>query len=321
MSWSRVLVLAWILGATAAAAAPRAVLVEPKHVDAGEVEPDAIQKLEWTLKNAGDAPLSIAALEPTCYCTTAKADAWEVPAGGTTKIRVTIDPSDFVGKITKGVEIETNDPDAPKQLVDVDLVVRPGIAVVPPELDFGAVPAAGSKERTVDLKAAKERPFELTAVSAEAPWLAVDHDPMQIEDRAGYRLYVKVKPGAPAGALATKIVVATTDAGRPRIEIAVRGTGPGGLRVEPARLVFEAAPGGAVGAIAVSGGKGFKVTGVSSSSPSVEAAVEPQADGSYRVAVRLAAAAKPGRVLAKLAIATSDAAQPEVTVPVMGLVK
>jgi hypothetical protein len=113
------------LGFTTAHAAPRAVIVEPTHLQLGEVEPGQLQKLEWTLRNDGDAPLLIESLTPTCYCTTGKADAKQVEPKGTTKIHVTIDPSDFVGRINKGIEIATNDPAKPKQLIDVDLIVRP----------------------------------------------------------------------------------------------------------------------------------------------------------------------------------------------------
>jgi hypothetical protein len=184
------------------------------------------------------------------------------------------------------------------------------------------VPATGSKEMTVDLKADKTRPFKVTGVTAEASFIAVEQEPLQTEERAGVRLYVKAQPGTPAGAFASKVVVTTDDAAKPRIEIPVRGSGAGGLHAEPAKLVFDAAaPGADVGAVALLGGKGVQVTGVRSSSPALEPALAAQPDGSYQVRVKLAANAKPGRVLAKLIVATADAKQPELTVPVLGMVK
>jgi hypothetical protein len=310
------------LQAAAAVAAPRAVFVEPTHMQLGEVEPGTTQKLEWTLRNDGDAPLLIESITPTCYCTTGKADDKQLAPKASTKIRVTVDPSDFVGKINKGVEVATNDPATPRQILDVDLTVRPGIAVVPPELDFGSVAAAGSDEKKVDLKAAKERPFQVKSATSDAPWIVIVTEPLQIEERAGTRLFIKVKPGVPPGPFATKVVVETNDTGRPKIEIPIRGTGAGGLVVEPAKLVFDAASSGQeVGSLVVRGDKGLKVTGVKSSTPSLEAAVVPQPDGSFKVNVKVASGAKSGRVLSKLFVATSDAAQPELAVPVMGMVK
>ena len=315
-------VLLLLLSPPALFAAPRAVIVEPLHVDRGEVEPDQIQKLEWTLRNDGDEELSIEALEPTCYCVTVRADSWKIAPGSTTKIHASIDPSDFVDKVHKGFVLQTSDTKTGQLEVDVEMVIRPGIAVVPPELDFGAVPATGSPERTVDLKAGKSRPFEVTSVEVGVPFVSVEQEPLQTDDRAGVRLHVKVAPGAPAGAFKSAVVVHTNDAAKPRIEIPVRGSGAGGLHAEPERLVFQgAAPGAEVGTIAVRGKKGVAVTGVRTSSPQLEAKVQTQADGTYAVLVKVASGAKSGRILAKLFVATSDATQPELTVPVMGFVR
>jgi hypothetical protein len=89
--------------------------------------------------------------------------------------------------------------------------------------------------------------------------------------------------------------------------------------VQPAKLVFDkAAPGADVGSLEVSGGK---VTEVRTSNPSLVAALEPLEGGRYRVRVKLAGNAKPGRLLGKLIVKTADAAQPEITVPVLGLVR
>jgi hypothetical protein len=309
------------LSATAALAVPKAVVVEPAHLDIGEVEPGQPQKFDWTLRNDGDAVLSIESLEPTCYCTTGKADSWTIAPGTSTKVHVTVDPSDWVGDILKGVDIQTNDAQNKTVSLDVKMKVRPGIAVVPPELDFGAVTAQGSSAHTVDIKAGKERPFKVTSLAADVPYVTVEQDPLQTDDRVGVKLSVKIAPGVPAGPFATKIVVQTDDASRPRIEIPVRGAGPGGLAVNPAKIVFEAmAPGADLGTITVAGDKALKLTGVKSNNPAVEATIQGDG-GTYTVKVSLAKTAKPGRLLAKLAIATSDAAQPELTVPVTGVVK
>jgi hypothetical protein len=309
------------MSAPAAFAAPSAVIVGPSHLAAGAVEPGDLQHYKFTLRNDGDAPLAIEAIEPTCYCTSAKTDAWEVAPGATTTIHVTVDPSDFVGMVTKGVEILTNDPKNPKQRVDVDLDIRPGIAVVPPEIDFGNVPPTGSKRFQVDLKAARTRPFKVRAATSSVHFVTVEPEPLELEERAGTRLIVRAQPGAPPGAFVAKITVETDDAARPRIEIPVRGVGAGGIAVDPARLMFEsAAPGADLGAIAVSG-KAMRITGVRTTSPLIEATLQAVADGTYNVKVKVAAAAKPGRVMAKVLVATTDAGQPELTIPVMGLVR
>jgi hypothetical protein len=184
------------------------------------------------------------------------------------------------------------------------------------------VGADGSKEFAVDLKAAKSRPFKVTSATSESPWIALVQEPLQTDERAGVRLFVKAKPGTPAGPLDTKVVITTDDAAKPRIEIPVRAASSGGMTAVPAKLVFEAvAAGSDVGTVALKSDKGQKVMGVKSSTPSLEPTLAPQPDGSYQVRVKVASSAKPGRIYGKLIVATGDAAQPELVVPVLGVVK
>ena len=64
-----------------ALAGPRAQIIEAPHIEAGEVEPDKVLNYTFTLTNAGDETLAIEDLAPTCYCTTAKANLWDIPPG------------------------------------------------------------------------------------------------------------------------------------------------------------------------------------------------------------------------------------------------
>ena len=244
-----------------AVAAPRAVIVGDSHRNAGDQEPGKVLEYDFPLRNDGDATLVIADLKPTCYCTSAKTNLWDVPPGGKATIHVRIDPSDFVGKVNKGVEIETNDPDNPVLLVDVDINVLPGIAVVPPEIDFGNVGPEGTKKsQKVDVKVPRTRQLEILEVKSAADFIAVTQEPLNLEDRHGVSVYVKVLPGAPPGPFATTVVVRTSDAASPSIEISLRGRGPGGLRAQPEKVVFEAAAAGTeVGSFEVTGGKNLEV--------------------------------------------------------------
>lgn len=301
-------------------AGPRAVLVGEAHRDVGKVEPGDVQHLTFQIRNEGDATLMIEDMEPTCYCTSSKVDLWDIPPGGTATIQVRIDPSDFVGAVTKGVEVMTNDPDNSTVLFEVDLFVLPGIAVVPPELDFGTVPATGSRRsKQVDIKAPRSREFEVERVTSEAAFLELDHEPLDLEERHGAMIFVKVLPGAPMGSFEATVIVHTSDPERPTIEIPIRGIGAGGLRVEPARITFETTSAGeTVGSFEVEGAKDIQVT---SDNKNLLATVEKNANGGVRVTLRLAADARPGRLLAKVHVAPMSGDDPGVAVAVMGMVR
>ena len=149
--------------------------------------------------------------------------------------------------------------------------------------------------------------------------MEVTHEPLQLEERHGATIWVKVRPGVPPGPFTAKVQVRTSDTSRPSIEIPVRGRGPGGLVAQPDKVLFEtAAAGSEVGAFEVKGGKGLQVR---SSTPSLLAEIEPSAGGAQRVKLRLAGNARSGRMLAKVTVSTADASQPDLVVPVMGLVR
>ena len=306
------------LVSASALAGPKAVIVGEAHRDLGKVEPGDVQHLTFQLRNDGDTTLMIEDVEPTCYCTSSKLDMWDVQPGKIATISVRIDPSDFVGDVTKGVEIATNDPDNSTVLVDADLFVLPGIAVVPPELDFGDVPAEGIKRsKNVDIKAPRERDFEVTSVTSDATFLEVDHEPLDLEERHGAMVFVKMLPGAPSGVFEETVIVHTTDKERPTIEIQVRGRGPGGLRVEPSRIMFPtAAVGDEVGRFEVLGAT--EIT-VKSSNEHLTATVEVLPSGASEVVLHLSADARSGRLMAKVQVSSSAGAGVEV--PVMGTVR
>jgi hypothetical protein len=312
--------LALQMWGTEAWAGPRATIVGEKLLDAGSIEPTEVLQYEFTLRNDGDATLAIEDLQPTCYCVTASTTLWDIPAGGTATIHVRIDPSDFVGDLDKGVEILTNDPDTPVLLVGAKIHVRPGIAVVPPELDFGAVGADGSSQGLkVDIKVPRDRDLEITKVVSQVDYMTAEWEPLELEDRYGASVWVDVLAGAPAGAFKGTVVVHTSDTSLPTIEIPVHGRGPGGLSAAPEKVVFASASAGSeVGSFDVHGGSDLKV---SSSSSSLLAQLETVAESHFRVKLSLAKEARAGRLMAKVIVSTPDGSHPDLTVPVMGIVR
>ena len=169
------------------------------------------------------------------------------------------------------------------------------------------------------MKAPRERNLEVLEVSSDAGFLSVTHEDLQLEERNGVSIYVKVLPDAPPGPFSARVTVRTNDESTPKIEIPVRGRGAGGLRAQPERVLFESAAAGTeVGSFQVSGGTDLEVR---SSVPTLQAEIEPSPGGKVRVKLRLSENARSGRLLAKVTVSTRDGSQPELTVPVVGIVR
>lgn len=83
--------------------------------DFGKVPPDEIQETHVTIKNKGTQPLQIKSVRASCGCTAANTGEDTIPAGESTDLRVTYDPTydnDAGKQITRQVIIESNDPAA-----------------------------------------------------------------------------------------------------------------------------------------------------------------------------------------------------------------
>lgn len=76
------------------------------------------------LKNKGDKLLRVEYIKPSCSCTTAPLEKSSLEPGETMLMNVQINMKGFSGKITKTVEIKTNDPEEPITVVTILFEVK-----------------------------------------------------------------------------------------------------------------------------------------------------------------------------------------------------
>jgi hypothetical protein len=91
------------------------IVITPAEQDLGNV-PQKPLDATYTIQNSGSQPLKISKVSTSCDCTKATVDSTEVAPGGTTVLRVHMDPAleNLYGKIRRDITVETNDPRAPK---------------------------------------------------------------------------------------------------------------------------------------------------------------------------------------------------------------
>lgn len=109
---SALLLIAW------ARPMPR-IAVEPKSQDLGE-QPQQHLELTYTVRNEGSSALEILEVTTTCACTKGVVEQTSIPPGGSTILRVTMDPAqdNLYGNLFRVITLKTNDPAAPKTHVD-----------------------------------------------------------------------------------------------------------------------------------------------------------------------------------------------------------
>jgi hypothetical protein len=105
------------------AKAPR-IAVEPESFDFGKALPGKTLRKEFTLKNYGDAELVIERVSTTCGCTAALTSDKQVPPGGSTILRVTLETRSYSGRVERQVLVRSNDPKTPLLTVKVSATVE-----------------------------------------------------------------------------------------------------------------------------------------------------------------------------------------------------
>ena len=91
----------------------RAALVwENPEVDLHPTVSDKTAVAHFKYKNAGDKPIKITQVQPSCGCTTAAPPKDPIAPGGTGEIVATFTIGDRIGEQTKTIQVHTDDPNA-----------------------------------------------------------------------------------------------------------------------------------------------------------------------------------------------------------------
>ena len=221
ISWREVFfLLLWVtLTANPAAAAPKVELPETTY-DFGKVYEDKELVHTFTIKNTGDEPLRISAIDPDCDCTAAHYDR-QIPAGGQGKITLTIVPYSVLKQFAKHTKVFVNDPGRPEITLTMKGWGLPMIDIEPHHIVRFQGKAGKDYQARVRFVSHLAQPWEITAVKTDIyQFIEVSLKP-EVPGKI-YVLEVKNKKPDP-GHYAGRIELATTDSKKPRLFVRVFG--------------------------------------------------------------------------------------------------
>lgn len=194
-----------------------AAKLDEKQVNLGEATQGEIKKFSLQIANNGTGPLRWRAV-PDCSCLSAD-NGGQIPAGSAMTIRAQVDTTDFVGELHKQLMIYTNDPEMPIQLIPVTLKVQPlyrFLPAPPPAFIVNDPPftvpvhLALTSADQFQIKSAKVAGVEGTVTwkkwsgEAEDPEL---NDPKRM--RNGYVFEITVTGGLPPGRANATLTIET----------------------------------------------------------------------------------------------------------------
>jgi hypothetical protein len=289
--------------------------------DGGVVEEGTVVKYRFTAANSGQADLVLEEVRPGCGCTVAHWDRLIKP-GEKGSIEAEIHTEHFRGPVMKHLTVVTNDPKHPQLDLSITAKITPLIEIEPGPV---ALITVDNKPVTqlFTLKRTGNHPMKIVQVLASAPYVKTRVTPLA--GNGSYQLAVTATDAAPLGRSLTPVLVRTD---QPNVgDLGLTLMIDRGIVTSP-MTVFWLAPPGPLKAPVQSTvtimrrNKPFHVRTVSVDDPKLLTKLETVHPGQeYRVALTYTGGYAAGTVRKTLTLTTDDPKQPELSIPIHGIVQ
>jgi hypothetical protein len=308
---------------------PRAVVPTAPY-DFGVVGIGTDPEADFTINNAGDAPLDIGVVPLPRGLRMVRADRTIAPKGSGA-IRVALDTFQAAPKNEFSVRATTNDPELPEVQFTVKAEVRAYLVLTPLAARFTFVQFGAEGSTRHVLAATDGAKFEVTGVESPLDYITptwreakADEREPEFEGRQ-WQIALTISPKAPVGPIGGYVIAKTTHPKQPRAFLQVSGFVRPLFAVTPFRLNLPAVRTPdlekpvAVLVVKNFGADALDLTRASSDIVGLDATIVPvEAGHHWRVEVRIAAAMPGGAFKGTLRLATTSKQVPELTVPIEG---
>jgi hypothetical protein len=213
--------------------APKIVLPE-ETFNFGEVLAGEKVVHEFLIQNEGNRTLQIKSVNAACGCTATLLNSKEIKPSESTTLKITFDTSGFQGNKIKTVRINSNDPIRPTVVATVQGEIKKDIEVEPHRIYFGKVRKGESKKVDVVIKV-RGANAQISDVSTKSENLSIEQ---QDDNDRKKRFAVRLSEKLPVGIFRDWVVIKTTSAKTPVINLPVFARVEGDLTVVPSDISF-----------------------------------------------------------------------------------
>lgn len=240
------------------AAAPRLACDQPVF-QFGEIDNREPVHHTFTLRNAGDQPLVIQSVKPSCGCTEATLADDTLDPGESTTLELILTLHGKTGPMSKGVVLGSNDPDQPFFTINMVGTAYAPLTATPAAVAMRVVKPTDA-DKSVELSVRAGTTMQLSDAKALDDRVTVMLQ--TVKPGQAYRLRVGLKGPLEPGTVRTAVRVTTDAPGLPTFDVPVVAVVVGDLSVSDEALTLSPGEKDAERFVIVSAGrvKQFKIT-------------------------------------------------------------
>lgn len=308
--------------------AKTSIFIDAKTLTIGKVTQGDQPQQQFSVFNNGNAPLSFR-IVPDCSCFTI-VHKTVVPAGGSTTVQVTMNTTDFVGSQLKNLFIYSNDASQERIVLPItaDIEAAYWFESLSPEVIYADQSGTKAKIRLVVAPTQDIRPHTvkvagLTGAVDYKPWEGIATDPLtgkQIEAK-GYEMDILIAPLPRPGRTQGTVQVTTNNELFKTLNFNL--TFQQGIAVLPQVLYFGEIGSATSSAWAIISQplKPFHITDIHVDHEHLTASFEKIKEDEYKILVNYDGKSSTGLLHAIVTIKTNDPENPEIKLPVQGIVR
>jgi len=219
--------------------APR-LFLRDKEKDFGSMLDGEVSTHDFAFENAGDAPLTISRVQPSCGCTVSEVKIGDlryeygrsIPSGTQGTIGVRLDTHNQHGALAKTVVVYSDDPAGPITLriqaqVEQFFVFDPQ----PPTLNFETVFLGETRTKILTVRTDRVEAFHITEPAPLPKGLAVSWEPLEAGKENAWKISATIGEGPNEGTFTHRVTL-KTDADR-TIDFYVTASISGPIQILP----------------------------------------------------------------------------------------
>ena len=208
---------------------------EEQVYDFGKIYVGESVKHAFKFKNLGKGELIINNVKSSCGCTAALVSKNILHKEEEGEIEVKFNSGHYVGKVTKSVVVNSNDPENTKYKLTITGEIIEEISVNPKQINFGIIRRGDSCTKNVETKTVPELKIDIKKVESPNPYITITKNKTGVSN---YTYEVTISKYDYIGKFNGIVFIYTSSSKQERIDVPFSGEIVGDLTFYPEVLSF-----------------------------------------------------------------------------------